>query len=206
MKERPILFSGPMVQAILEGRKTQTRRIIKNQNLVGAPSHGFNAYEVEDIDGHRFWGFSSDDEDWECPFGQPGDRLWVRETWAHDGAIDDVRAGIEDIMGPSICLGPYYGADYQEDIGLRWKPSIHMPRWASRITLEIVSVRVERLQEISEEDAIAEGVNLGGSSMGHKFTAKEHFEGLWQSIYTKEGQTWNDHPWVWVVEFKRIAA
>lgn len=225
-KERPISFSAPMVRSILEGRKIQTRRIIKKQNLVGAPSYGFNAYEVEDSNGNRFWGFSSDDDDWKCPYGGPGDRLWVREP-AKLSAVDDgsyIVSGVGEAM---------VEIEYLADEKRSWVayPSRlaalfvghGLPngsyREASRITLEITSVRVERLQDISTDDCRREGIDSEEqfSWIGKTLPGKEYktcplsplqrsFGALWQSIYTKEGQTWDDNPWVWVVEFKRVEA
>lgn len=143
MKERPILFSGEMVRAILEGRKTQTRRVIKPQpdsarNSVFVKS-GFetkHGYEIK------------------CPYGQPGDRLWVRETW---GLWDT-----DPKDGPERAKIFYRATDEnRRDLRYqRWRPSIHMPRWASRINLEITNIRIERVQDITEEDAKAEGLFL----------------------------------------------
>jgi hypothetical protein len=190
-KERPILFSGPMVRAILEGRKTQTRRIIKcatgsfwdhrawrplvvNGAIAGwVCMNGMN-------DGHFFGAGSPMPK---CPYGKPGDRLWVRETWCPD-------------------FEPYtfrYRADGSEMVG-RWHPSIHMPRWASRITLEVVSVRVERLKVISGDGAYAEGINQQG--IGSDAAMVKSFSDLWESI--NGPGSWEANPWVWVVEFKRV--
>ena len=198
MKERPILFSGQMVRAILEGRKTQTRRIVKPQptkdyvtlmplsgELVGVTKHG------GPID-NRGW--------LHCPYGKPGDRLWVRETHAWYDPAQTV----------------YYKASETDWTYLPWRPSIHMPRWASRINLEVVSVRVERLQDISEEDAMSEGIESWEErgvddaqdyyrdyvTGGHVYNAKDSFRSLWQSI--NGPGSWEANPWVWVVEFKRI--
>lgn len=143
MKERPIIFSGPMVRAILDGRKTQTRRIVKPQPLaVAAPFH------PEPRGGNRWvWmarddapGYSYATADFRCPCGAPGDRLWVRETWAVSHAVDHMRPSE---LPKSSDIVYYPGT--QSIGGLMRRPSIHMPRWASRITLEIVSVRVEML-------------------------------------------------------------
>lgn len=160
MRERPILFSGEMVRAILKGRKTQTRRIVKVQpeNVV---QDSFGRFGTDN--GYSFTGYI------ECPYGRPGDRLWVRETWA-----DVTRAfqsyDCEDIQNVAFRAdGSVYvaGGAYLEKLGdsgifvKKWKPSIFLPRYASRITLEITSIRVERLQAISEADAMAEGVPVG---------------------------------------------
>lgn len=148
-KDKPILMSGPMVRAILEGRKTQTRRLCK-LNAAGRVSLGGRNWHTDDPEAVHA-----------CPFGQPGDRLWVRETWGVDCCV-----GLKDRdcidLAHAACV-VYRATDETPDNGQswarRWRPSIHMPRWASRITLEVVSVRVERVQDISEEDAIAEGLD-----------------------------------------------
>lgn len=170
MKERTILFSGPMVRAILDGRKTQTRRPVKPQPFVATPS----MFDVS-----------------KCPIGQPGDRLWVRETW---------RMALQPGPDGLLRMVAIYRAD--GEIKMSWRPSIHMPRWASRITLEIVRVWVERVQEITKEGAKADGCCGGhGSIPGYAFSAtpREHFRHIWQSIYG----TWEANPFVWAVEFRR---
>jgi hypothetical protein len=207
VKERPILFSSPMVRAILDGTKTVTRRIYKPrpQDNVNDPLG-------------PLWSLPS-------PYGAPGDRLWVRETWQaihvsvdpETGYGDDVYAA-EQI--PSDARGgwwsPVYAAtdpqanDHKDDRGFPWRPGIHMPRWASRIDLEVVSVRVERLHAITEEDAKAEGVErydddgvtyYGPLNRGHACAAVA-FERLWREINGIE--SWLADPWVWRVEFKRV--
>lgn len=190
MKERPILFSAPMVRAILDGRKTQTRRIVKFTD----------AGHVKEPRGHRRWHPDDPSAVLACQYGQPGERLWVREAfhgyhwdkpravYRADGERQRVRTQIESY-----------------EVG-RWTPSIHMPRWASRITLEIVSVRVERLQEISDADARSEGVDFG--NITDALTGEidrdacEAFETLWESI--NGSGSWEANPLVWVVEFKRV--
>lgn len=175
MRERPILFSGPMVRAILAGQKTQTRRIVKPQPL------GDTAWKNDDqwiVSGHGEAG----DTGLHCPYGQPGDRLWVRETWAY---------GIHALAAKSDADGPFvYAADQTTQGRLcdRWRPSIHMPRTASRIALEITGVRVERLRDISETDALAEGVTVEdqhkrGYCAGQSLPpAVRAFRELWDSI------------------------
>ena len=212
MKERPILFSAPMVRALLEGRKTQTRRAVKPQpevspegNLCGAwlsrPLGGLLLPKVSDIVMH-------------CPYGQAGDQLWVREAFSGPhcmDASDGCKAVPPSKWGD--CSRIWYWADGNPTEGdwTRPRPSIHMPRWASRITLEIVSVRVERLQDISEEDAKAEGVIEGTGDFAGCFscgpalsgtTAQECYGRLWD-IINGEG-SWEKNPWVWVIEFRRI--
>lgn len=208
MKERPILFSGPMVRAILEGRKTQTRRIIDPGFRDGYGNPG----EIETIspDDFRYWTVVEGDGGRliACPWHVR--RLWVRETWTD---LDNISTGAAFAAGPSVRY--FYRADgHYLDRGGRWKPSIHMPRAASRITLEVVNVRVERLQDISEGDAIAEGLNSwpkrhparygfdGGAPHGYA-TATGAFTQLWNSI-NKDRAQWDSNPWVWVIEFRRI--
>lgn len=212
MKSRPILFSAAMVRAILDGSKTQTRRVVKPQPSIPLRS------EDTTISGR-----SSAEEAWEqilkwCPYGQPGDRLWVRETWGiydGDGMPYDYPNGI-----PKTCPDGFHASYPADDesgiIGdvFKWRPSIHMPRWACRIELEIVSVRVERLQEISEEDAIAEGVSPVNGARGEDDIATGNFPTatpwpvrryalLWNSI-NGDTNAWESNPYVWVVEFRRV--
>ncbi|HCW0396171.1 hypothetical protein SD209_11030 [Pseudomonas aeruginosa] len=204
MKERPILFTGPMVRAILEGRKTVTRRAVKDT--------GFYAIDAA-IHGNEVALREREALSTRCPFGQPDDRLWVREAWAADAQVDAI-APRDLSQGEPI----WYPADFsvrQTGCSMiskgRGRPSIHMPRWASRILLEITAVRIERLQDISEEQALAEGVR--GEPCDHARqacadigcwgdTAKGAFGFLWESL-NGEG-SWAANPWVWVVEFKRV--
>lgn len=216
MKARGMIFNSEMVRAILDGRKTQTRRIMKIQ-----PEHsGLGLRRVIDSkngsdDGKYFWsssdacGLKARSKSFACPFGAVGDRIWVRETWAEAGAsapdLKLYRANYPEHV-PSI----YENVPPAEEI--RWTPSIHMPRWASRILLEITDVRVERLNAISEEDARAEGIIDGGclncgetepcGLANPEPDATDAFAYLWQSIYGQEN--WNANPWVWVIEFKRV--
>jgi hypothetical protein len=178
MKERPILFSAPMVHAILAGQKTQTRRV-------------------------RFV--------FGCPYGQPGDRLWVRESWARDD--EDGQVMYRADIGRDVCADAWEQGRIEGVPRYKWKPSIHMPRWASRILLEVTSVRVERLQDISESDALAEGVTpkwepgCSGRLMdafgGFSFRpAASAYAELWEQI--NGPGSWDTNPWVWVIEFKRV--
>ncbi len=209
MKERPILFNGPMVRAILEGRKTQTRRVVKAKHLpfLGNLLGGF-------LDGR--WNQRP------LPYGKPGDRLWVREkfevvreTCSYEVEEYDYFQWDEEFYGPpqealkdecprggdrALIL---YASDEEEPVGW-WKPSIHMPRWASRITLEVVAVRVERLQEISEADAEAEGVAFMRDypDADETLSARQLYDILWESI--NGAGSWDANPWVWVIEFKRV--
>lgn len=179
IKETPILFSTPMVQAILDERKTQTRRVLKKQPV--------------DED-YRWWHCKGDSpfiDIANCPYGQIGDRLWVRESYSYYHSIKDEQGN------PKIA----YKADIY-DSGLKsfkWKPSIHMPRSASRITLEITDICVEQLQDISEEDCLSEGINYQGNA----YDTIGAFSELWDSINVKN-HTWNSNPYVWVIEFKMI--
>lgn len=214
MKERPIVFSAPMVRAILAGTKTQTRREIKPQPANDIhPHHEFPNPAVQGWMSSltHLHGQSTAHI---CPYGQPGDRLWVRETWRIRGDSDHDHVdqfGTDDIQ---------YRADRDESYIDRYRPSIHMPRKFSRITLEVTGVRVERLQDISREDVIAEGCEaprcpacgytngdaafncdhrLCGKPMPpHESTA---YRALWESI--NGAGAWDANPWVWVVEFKR---
>lgn len=223
MKERPIIFSGPMVRAILDGRKTMTRRVVKPQplnNRVGMVNGAYarlpNSWLVNgSVSEYHDKGITP--PRWECPYGQPGDRLWVRETHYvqsagyQDGTGKDIRYRA-DMVGDSW--------DYFRRRAFTWTPSIHMPRWASRITLEVTGVRVERLQDISEEDAIAEGIARDCCDEGWRnyrakdplyptygLSPKASFNTLWQSLNAKRpGCSWDDNPWVWVVEFQQVEA
>lgn len=207
MKERPILFSAPMVRAILEGRKTQTRRIVKN------PDSAISGCDIS-----RLIDQPSVIES-DCPYGQPGDQLWVRESFSvrsfdpgysfsHEGG-EDFEYGSCMVEYPDdgskkrindLCLdndGIDEVAQAHRASKKKSVPSIHMPRWASRIQLDITGVRVERLQEISNEDIRAEGA-CKRSSCTHRLD----FQLLWESINGQE--SWQANPWVWVLEFKRV--
>lgn len=206
MKERPILFSGPMVRAILEHRKTQTRRVVKPRphSATNAMAdgdwwpHRGRSYNL----GHKSKSFAKDVGAL-CPCGTPGDRLWVRETWA--------------CLDPERRTPVLYRASESPLREYVWRPSIHMPRWASRITLDVTDVRVERLQDITEEDAKAEGVEQTSDGWwrlpdearlpGENDCAshpRAAFSALWESINGKG--SWAANPWVWVISFNRIEA
>lgn len=204
MKERPILFSGPMVRAILEGRKTQTRRVVKPQ-----PSDpNWVMLRGSSID-------KSDETFFSCPYGPVGTKLWVRESFRLSDTYRDCAC-----YEPCSCKNgvPIYAADFSNDPEMGpFKPSIHMPRWASRITLEVTGVRVEGLQDISEEDAKAEGMferksedgmsgfgGHDGPNIPAEYTFRFAFKDLWNRINDERGFGWDFNPWVWVVEFKRI--
>ncbi|HHT1002346.1 TPA: hypothetical protein ACTYAX_004235 [Enterobacter hormaechei] len=219
MTERGMIFNSEMVRAILDGRKTQTRRIIKDCTVGRDPISKF--IQV----GKKFIGCYPEDVPELirecCPYGVPGDRIWVRETF--QGPLFDfeqMEAYQEDsskFKKPEFCV---YKADgkpapefFEADDNLHcgWRPSIHMPRWASRITLEITGVRVEQLKSISEEEARSEGVarlregfwkHYQPGWTQHQLSARGSFATLWDSIYGFGD--WDRNPWVWVVEFKRI--
>lgn len=207
MKERPILFSGAMVRAILEGRKTQTRHVMKPQpDDDGKVTVG----QIGTSRGSAYVGNGSSGgivTRVPCPYGQPGDQVWVRE------AFDPIYPQDKDYNGGAPIEIDYradQGAAYQHRMKdvlhtRRWKPSIHMPRWASRITLEITAVRVERLQEIDERDAQAEGADPTGVNAT---IGTEHIAGfwlLWDSINASRGFSWATNPWIWVIEFRPVS-
>lgn len=196
-KEKPILFSGEMVRAILDGRKTKTRRVIKPQ-----PDEKTREFSSELVT--EAW--LAGEIPVKCPFGQPGHRLWVREScWAYSG-LEPFPSGF--VVPPNPHMQHFYGYDDHPELQLMKDkaivfrvPSIHMPRWASRITLEITKIRVERVQEITNEDAIAEGIAVRD---GDLMSPKEYFEVLWDKINAKRGFGWDENPWVWVIEFRRL--
>ena len=223
IRERPILFSGPMVCAILEGRKTMTRRVVKPQPHAGVDAVKWQDVIITGCNTPDQSGFAMmrggviDSEAIRCPYGTPGDwlRLWVRETFwhrevFHAGYLPDYRY-MEPTPPESVDPNDYDTLDGY----WRKMPSIFMPRDASRITLEVTGVRVERLLEISEQDAIAEGVErvryaIEPHDAGFRDyvgdvvlrSARHSFETLWVKINGRE--SWDANPWVWVVEFRRV--
>lgn len=232
MKERPILFSAPMVRAILDGTKTQTRRIIKDQDIGEKYCDPCDDGRVllewlgEPCCGSGVWDVPEHSAKVASPFGLIGDRLWVREAWNPDppdvdgwgytawaGCRDGRIAGVpERFRHPHFCN---YAADWLHG-PIRWTPSIHMPRWASRITLEVTGVRVERLQDISEADAIAEGVKPDAGCRPDDDAAGFHrigtvrddsfpiarYGALWERI--NGPGSWDANPWVWIVQFRKV--
>lgn len=205
MKERPILFSAPMVRALLDGTKTQTRRLFGPERMTW-PTDG--RYETHAIRGGNLvctGGGPFIPNDWihYCPAGQSGDRLWVREAWTTHACFDH--------LAPRNCpKSIHYMADGEIQTG-KGRPSIHMPRWASRIDLEVTGVGVERLQDISDDDAIAEGIEktsagfwslYGQADTDGTYSARASFRALWESL--NGAGSWNANPWVWVIIFKRI--
>ena len=210
MTDRPILFSAPMVRALLSGTKTQTRRVLKPQPP--DTTHQVSTWHHPDPRQHFFaWtdngegGAELADDGWckPCPYGQPGDRLWVREShwWFRDEY--DPETGY---FPPKLTADDVeYRADGEKPDRI-WRPSIHMHRWASRITLEVTDVRVENLNSISEADAIAEGVNVHSDHHGKPRTSiyspVQAYRDLWESI--NGPGSWALDPWVWCVSFKRV--
>nr|BFD64946.1 hypothetical protein BdHM001_36270 [Bdellovibrio sp. HM001] len=231
MKERPILFNAEDVRAILDGKKTQTRRVLKPQPepCDHLPYEGYETAPTEFFETEGEWACKTCGNGMRtckefpfvkgirCPYGKPGDKLWARETflpfdldWRYPGRPHDLRDG----PWPNVA----YEADQDHDRNdcLKWRPSIHMPRWASRITLKVKNIRIERLQDISEEDAKAEGVLrfehvaseqcIAGDLAGRTQGTSPHvlaFASLWDGITTPDTQ-WKQNPWVWVIEFERV--
>jgi hypothetical protein len=214
MKERGILFSAPMIPPILDGRKTQTRRIPNLRELQRSTTRGYD------------WTFRDRRARWQdvtnaqlmalCPYGGPGDRLWVRETWMPDPPIDGWPGDIswqddrridgvpEHYRKAKHCI---FAASW-DGPRLRWRPGIHMPRWACRIVLDVVTVRIERLHDITEDDAKAEGVKpfprRDDGDCWDDGTHRSAFEYLWGEI--NGWDSWKSNPWVWRVEFRKAAA
>lgn len=249
-RERPILFSGEMVRAILDGRKTQTRRVVRWKPRHKGLNLGFSGLTVgyystfdptsgwvlRSRDGMGLWNDRTYPLD--CPYGQPGDRLYVRETFVIESSF-----GIEFDYEPPFEGRPllrhhnsdwgdwweqphYRATDPKPDLvyenmdepACRWRPSIHMPKWASRLWLEVTGIRVERVQEISAADAVAEGIHGVMEDRTRYFgppdengrtkypTPGAAFHSLWDSLNAKRGYSWESNPWVWVVEFASLTA
>lgn len=186
VQEKPILFSGAMVRAILEGRKTQTRRVCALQDDKDYKHGGAMWTELQKLD--------------RCPYGKPGTHLWVRETFTVgwlDGGKVLYRADGGSAKKAGYPAEPVY------------KPSIHMPRWASRLTLEIINVKVERVQDVSTGDCYAEGIDrpkgpIFGSEVTERDNARGSFRTLWDSINSDRDYGWENNPFVWAIEFKRL--
>ncbi|BFI46017.1 phage-like protein [Yersinia pseudotuberculosis] len=195
-KERPILFNAEMVNAIFSGRKAQTRRIMGNQPA-GQDLETVHVRHNDDFN-FQWYGNLGESSYFPCPLGKPGDQLWVREAFATGLCTKSTLA--------------YRATHRPEDLEegwfekIKWTPSIHMPRWASRINLLITGVRVERLQDISEQDAMAEGCayGKGNGEIDLAVRPENHFPTLWASIYGAE--SWQANPWVWVIDFERMEA
>ncbi|MDZ4192904.1 MAG: hypothetical protein U1D65_12925 [Pseudomonas sp.] len=203
IKERPILFSGPMVRAILEGRKTVTRRVIKpapqmvtDRAAVTWEGDPAVLLRLLEHNGRK------------CPYGQPGDRLWVREAWAADAQVNTVAP--RDLSKGEPILYPADEAVRQTGCAMITpgvtRPSIHMPRWVSRILLEVTAVRVERLQDITRSDIRAEGMvcppELRSDDISPNY--RDWYPAAFRELWNSTGGDWDANPWVWVVEFKRV--
>lgn len=222
VKERPILFSAPMVRAILDGRKTVTRRPVKGCQIpvedasVAAgerhrwmaiaqrdPRYGFDVFGATEAECAKEL-----EEFAPCPYGRPGDRLWVRETWAADAQVNAIDP--RDLSQGEPIFYPADGAVRKTGCSMitqgRVRPSIHMPRWACRILLEITDVRVERLQDISRADIRAEGMQcppeLASDDVSPNY--RDWYPAAWRQLWESTGGDWAANPWVWVVEFKRV--
>lgn len=216
MKEGPILMSGPMVGATLEGRKTKTRRTA-GLDVINRNPNSWSS-DVEPFVGETLWiGFSSNagEDAVKCPYGKPGERLWVREAhylWGWWAKIDGKHRFLyERSYGVRFEAPPTVLTGRSKRRGWYKRPSIFMPRWASRISLEITEIRVERLQEISEEDAKAEGMDNNHSikwpdgDPGYiDDVYRRNFATGWNSLNAKRGFGWDKNPWVWVIGFRRI--
>lgn len=213
MVERPIIYSGGMVRGLLADQKTATRRLMKPQPSPGQDGGHYWPCKVHQSMLHVELELQNGEEGWEglaeaaCPYGRPGDRLWVREAWATDAQVDSI-APRELSQGEPIW---YPADDHLRQTGCsmmsrgKCRPSIHMPRWASRILLEITAVRVERLQDITDEQALAEGVAVCEQDLDpgcNCYSPRELFSILWSSLYGVE--SWQSNPYVWVIEFRRV--
>lgn len=231
VKERPIIFSGEMVKAILDGKKTMTRHLVKFKDFT---TDSITPLHIELVDGK--YCLFNERNGWligypKCKFGEIGDRLWVRETWiqGYDDPLiesegDDENAvsiiykadGKEEYRSCSAETAENWGDFSADSEMVGFKSPIHMPRWASRILLEITDIRIERLNDISDEDAVKEGLRIlpasgryvvspGDQYFGSaSHDAVEVFSWLWDSINAKKGYPWSSNPWVWVVEFKVV--
>lgn len=202
MKERPILFWGAMVRALLDGSKTQTRRVVKWRDLQAGLNLSFSGLEVYSyvpglftLEGRSRNSAESRSSPTRCPYGVPGERLWVREAWRAPSCVDDLTPS-ELPAGYSIS----FAADGGEQFNGRARPGMLMPRWASRITLEVTGVRVERLQAISRGDAMNEGCPFPNMAKGDD--PRQWYRDLWESI--NGAGSWAANPFVWCVSFRRL--
>ena len=228
MKERPIPFSGPMVRAILEGRKTMTQRVLKDHNAANifpmpkTPNEWFAWLTLDPLNTSLI----------KCPYGIPGDRLWVRETWKPGAWREDGRVAVDYKASPELTHTPWCNVDsdtwsylwpkltdevarsglvaddddqFHWEPGkspLKWRPAMFMYRWASRIDLEITGIRVERLQDITNNDALAEGTP-DIRTIENGYDMRDCFRALWDQINGKT-HPWDTNPWVWVIQFKKV--
>ncbi len=222
IKSRPIPFSAPMVQALLEGRKSQTRRMVKPQPTKDANSMGWvHSSSDRTREGRFLWLQGARSEVIKCPFGKVGDVLWVRETLQLKCLVPTNLNSSSNLEVAAIYkTNPDKAFVWKGNAKREYIPSIHMPRWASRLTLEITAIKVERLQDISEENAIAEGVifesnvpatlegiplhrhyvPIGKGEVISGWDAQDCYGNLWESLNGKD--SWDANPWVWVIEFK----
>lgn len=204
--ERPILFSTPLVRALLEGRKTETRRVITPQ-----PAMPYTAFNHLDILGQAVF---SDGSVMRCPYGQPGDLLYVRETWraverredGADGVLFAADGAFRVIDNTPEAVEAWVAAYANGAHAANWRPSIFMPKWAARIWLRVEEVRVERVQDITDAGAMAEGCT-GHPLDGHSgyppgYAPRDEFRDLWDSINGSRGFGWDTNPWVWVLRFE----
>lgn len=201
VRERPILFSGSLVRAILDDRKTQTRRVVKPQPEYRDVSGAFASWVFK---GGLLYPNAASAVLALCPYGKPGDRLWVRETWRIAGMCSDTPSAELSVMYSEHLQ---FKADRDESYIDRYRPSIFMPRWASRITLEIIGVGIERLQEITEADAAAEGAAVSDSvTMADGSPCfSVNYRRIWTAINGIDNPAaWERNPWVWVVIFRRV--
>lgn len=220
MKERPILFSDQRVRALLSGQQSQTRRIMKSQLFGPGQDNHEGCYGIDVLNNHlqgnRVMGMEN--LSYHCPYGQPGDKLWVRETWR--GPVIEPDEMAEYQRSPAAFKSARYcqyradtsqfataELDEQEQFG--WQAGIHMPRWASRIDLVVTGIRVEKIQDISDDDVIAEGVQTDSHFLNNFFTmhseavsSKDAYRKQWALQYG--GTSWEVNPWVWVIEFERV--
>lgn len=216
-KMRPVLMNAFSINAILKSRKRQTRRVIRPQ-----PGMFFTTFSKLEIFKSVLHAIYKDGAMVRCPYGNVGDRLWVRETWAAERGYNNLAP--RDIEGQYASIENvdlWWRADHASDRRLdakpgKWRPSIFMPRWASRITLEITDIRIERVQDISEADAIVEGVSDARMFLPGEFEVEPaqkktglslpvwRFMHLWNSINGKRGYDWPSNPWVWIIEFKLL--
>jgi len=204
MRERGMIFNADMVRAVLNGSKTQTRRMLtpRHLELIGLAARSGECYPLES--GQQHANSQSYYREF-CPFGAVGDRLWVRETFSVvPRTAYAASEGVQQVICPDDSHeAAIFRAGWEHSSGgIRWRPSIHMPRWASRITLEITGVRVERLRDLSEEDAKSEGVTPPAGGVLPGWEHRINFRELWMSIYGADN--WEANPWVWVIEFKRV--
>jgi len=225
MTDRPIIMTGESVRAILQGTKTQTRRVMKPQ-----ASHDARWCAPGTLDGDTIDAYFLHPDSWtawesyavgdyggppyettidlaiRCPYGVAGDKLYVKETWAHDCPhCDDPQCGNSDHIWYRASEAPIVAESFAGSA--RWRSSMFMPRWASRLTLEIVKVKVERLQDISDGDAIAEGVPDFSSPKLSPYMAmgvRAWYSDLWDSLNAKRGYPWAASPWIWAIEFKKV--